>query len=476
MNKRERITFVVIFCIAILSTIIFLQPHYSIDTIEFMQNGYENYVTSKFLVDGRIFSALLLGVVIAMPMQYIIPIMHILGILISCITTMYVRKILIEYNHKNAILATIIAYITVFNFMYIDVFTYIEFPIIAISILLYIIASKLLVEQKKGYLLKSTGLVMIAMFCYQGTISTFIATTFVLSIIENKKINKTILLDMSKVIVICLITVIVNYGFTMLAGGTQRINFRFIENVKNGFITLFFLIFNSGNQYIPFLQLAFTIIIISYCLFKHHNIRNIIWIYMASMFAVLPILSITQGTLLKFQWGRIYFSIGALIGYIFMYLYCNGNWMEKEKFLKIVIMLYLISLLFTYVEYTYFYMVGQGIDKKLITQIDSVISEYEKNNNVSIKKYAYRIRSDSKTWSIESILNNNYTDRKLCTIYTGRRTQIMRAELFKIYSNREIEITIFEDEIYEKYFVNRELNEISEENFVFIDDTVYIVF
>ena len=88
MKKREVLTFIVIFCIAIFSTIFFLKPHYSIDTVEFLNNGYDAYIQSKFLVDGRIFSVLLLKLVIDIPMRFVIPILDVIGILISCIAVM----------------------------------------------------------------------------------------------------------------------------------------------------------------------------------------------------------------------------------------------------------------------------------------------------------------------------------------------------------------------------------------------------
>ena len=61
MKKKEIITFIIVFAVAIISTIFFLQPHYSIDTVEFLTNGYDRYIQDKFLVDGRIFSVLLLN-------------------------------------------------------------------------------------------------------------------------------------------------------------------------------------------------------------------------------------------------------------------------------------------------------------------------------------------------------------------------------------------------------------------------------
>lgn len=489
MKKKEAVIFIIILFIAIISTINFLKPHYSIDTVEFLQNGFESYINSKFLVDGRIFSVLLLKFVINLPMEYIIPITYAIGIAISCIAVMYLKNILIEYKEKldteinsnirKDIISTIIGYVIIFNFMYPDSFQFIEFPIIAISILLYIIASKLIVEGNKGYILKSIILVIIALFCYQGTLSVLIFTVFVLEIIQNEKINKKLILSILKTGAILLIGLIINYLFTLLAGGTSRISFSVIENLKNAFINLFLIIFNSENQYPQYLQLIFTSLIIIFCIFLYDRkkVLNIIYIYIAGFLSSIIILSITEiKAFTFFLQGRILFSIGALIGYIIMYLWCTSNVIEKSKFMKIIITVYTASILIINFQYTYFYMKGQEIDKYIITKIDNIITEYEKEEGVKIKKYSYKIESDTSIWNTEKILKSNYPNRIYNIISNGRRTStILNSGLFKIYANREIEITNFEDEIYERYFENINKYEFNEERFIFIGDTVYIV-
>ena len=140
MKKKDIITFLIVFIIAIISTINFIKPHYSIDTVEFLNNGYETYINSKFLVDGRIFSVILLKLVIDLPMKYVIPILYVIGILISSVAVIYLRNLIKKYaQSEETIFPTIIAYVTIFNFMYIDAFQFMEIPIIAISILLFII-------------------------------------------------------------------------------------------------------------------------------------------------------------------------------------------------------------------------------------------------------------------------------------------------------------------------------------------------
>ena len=486
MKKKEIITFVIVFVVAILSTIFFLKPHYSIDTVEFLTNGYDRYIQDKFLVDGRIFSVLLLKLVIDLPMRYVMPITYIIGILISCLSVMYLRKIMIGYTKtegKINIIPTMISYIIIFNFMYIDAFQFMELPIIALSILLFTIAAKIILEKKKHYILKGFILTLIAMFCYQGTMSVFIVTTFILLLIKNQRLNKAVILEMIKAGIFLVIAILINYGFTTIFGGTNRIDFNILENCKNAFINLYMIIFDSNNHYPVYLQFVFALIIITYCLIKKIKISNLLWIYCISIAVNLILLMTSSGALMPsfVQWGRVFFTIGALIGYIFMYLWCTSNIIIKDKFIKSVLIIYFLTLIITYLQYTYFYMKGQQIDEYIITNIDKVITEYEKENGIKIKNYAYRIDFDNyEILETSHILNKEYKGINYTTIYNGRRTnEGISKSLFLLYANRRIGRTAAGEEFPEEYFENMDLKNMElfdEKRFVFRGDTVYIMF
>ena len=485
MKKNQIITFITIFLIAILSTIFFLKPHYSIDTVEFLNNGYDSYVQSKFLVDGRIFSVLLLKLVIDMPMKYVIPVTYIIGILISCVSVMYLRKWIIKYGkteEKSNIFPTIISYIIIFNFMYIDTFQFLEFPIIAVSVLLFIIAAKIIVEKEKNYILKGFGLALIAMFCYQGTINLFIATAFVLSIIKNSKLNKNVITDMLKVGVILLMAIGINYVFTKIVGGTSRLDLDIIKSCKNALINLYIVIFNSSNHYPSYLQLIFVLIIIIYCLVKKIKILNLLWIYCISIVVNIILLIATGDGIMgsTSQYGRVLFTIGALIGYTFMYLWCTNDIVRKDKFIKVIVIIYLATILITYFQYTYFYMQGQYIDEYIITNIDKVISKYEEETGNMIDKFTYRIDFDNfEILETKNIIDKKYNKINYATIQNGRRSkEYIGNVLFLLYADRKIEKISTAEDLKAKYFEEIDFSEMElfdERRFVFIGDTVYIM-
>lgn len=481
MKKKDIITFLIVFIIAIISTINFIKPHYSIDTVEFLNNGYETYINSKFLVDGRIFSVILLKLVIDLPMKYVIPILYVIGILISSVAVIYLRNLIKKYaQSEETIFPTIIAYVTIFNFMYIDAFQFMEIPIIAISILLFIISAKLIIEKEKNYLVKSIILLIIAMFCYQGTVNVLITTAFVLTIIKNRKINKEVITDMLKTGILLLAAIFVNYLFTLIVGGTDRIEFNIIEGIIYAIINVFLLMFNSCMQYPQYLQLAIISIITIYCIIKRIKILNIICIYIVALFCNIIILAPTGSGIITSQYGRIFFSIGAIIGYILMYLWCTNTEIRNSKFIKGITILYFISILIIYFQYTYFYNKGQEIDKYIITEINKVISQHEEETGTKIKKYAYKIGESYKQLETRKFLDEQCGNVIYQTVLTGRRIlEGISSKIFSLYTNREIEKVFVEDEVFDKYFQNKTLEDtekiISRQRFVFVEDTVYFV-
>lgn len=485
MKKKEIITFIIVFCVAILSTIFFLEPHYCIDTLEFLTNGYDSYIQSKFLVDGRIFSVLLLKLVIDMPMKYIIPILYVIGILISCVAVMYIRKWIIKYTkteEKLNILPTIISYVIIFNFMYIDTFQFMEFPIIALSVLLFIVSAKMIVEKNKNYIPKSFMLALIAMFCYQGAINVFVATGFVFSIIDNKKLNRNVIKDILKIGIILLLTVGINYCFTEIVGGTDRIDFNLIDNLKNALIGLYLIIFNSGDHYPKCLQMIFVLIITIYCLVKKYKVTNLLYIYLVCIGVNIIVLTGTgePPSIVMNQNGRIFISIGALIGYMLMYLWCTYEEIRNCKIMRLITIVYFVTILITYFQYTYMYMKGQEIDEYIINSIDQVISEYEEETGNKITKYAYTIAFENyEKLKSSSILNKKYNEMNYITIQKARlSTATINKVLFWEHANRVIERVHPDEDWEEKYFENIDFSELElfdERRFVFIDDTVYIM-
>ena len=131
-----------------------------------------------------------------------------LAILVSCFTVIKLKNIMFQYtklkNFYLEVIALVISYITIFNFMYIENLYFAECFVMALSILLFTLAANILINRQKNSMLVAAILVTLGVLCYQGTISFFIALSFVLSILNNKNDWKQIVADLLKVRINCL--------------------------------------------------------------------------------------------------------------------------------------------------------------------------------------------------------------------------------------------------------------------------------
>lgn len=137
------------------------------------------------------------------------------------------------------VIAILISYCTIFNFMYVENLYFVEAAVMGFSVLFYILAVKQIVDKKKLYALKAGILAIIATFCYQGTIGLFALYGVVFSIAKNGKNIKEILKDFGVIILITIISFVANLIqidiATYLAGTTQK-RLNGIQNLLENFI------------------------------------------------------------------------------------------------------------------------------------------------------------------------------------------------------------------------------------------------
>ena len=202
ITKNDIIIFAIIFIITLIVFNGFLTMHYATDTYNIINRGYEAYAIYYSLNDGRPIMSIitLLANIIHMPINTYIILLTFLAILVSCISVILLKKIISNYKKTisiwNEILLTIICYVTIFNFMFLENMQFAECFVMSVSILIYIIAANILIERKKNYLIKTYLLIIIGIFFYQGTLSVLVVMTTVLSLITTniKTTYKNILL------------------------------------------------------------------------------------------------------------------------------------------------------------------------------------------------------------------------------------------------------------------------------------------
>jgi len=482
-KKRNLIIYLILLLITIIMCFPYLTEHYSSDDYTIIGYGYYKYGIEKFLNDGRVFSSVitLLAGYWNLPIKLFIQGLFYIGILISCLCVIKIKNIITkikpEKNLKETVLVLGISYCIIFNFMYLENMYFAEIPIMALGILLFIKSSEKLVESKY---LKSLAYLIIGELCYQGTINFFITFTFLLLIIKNKGINKEVI---KKVIIsglFCLISVGINliqiklcgriFGFEQSRlGGIQKIP----RNITYIMLHIGDLLTNTCNFFPKYVFLIFLLILyittFIYDLVKIKEYSNSFNLLLISIVAIFSSVAINIVSLSSFGLGRMVFSIGALIGLIFMYLYCSTNIFGESKifkyFLLFVLSIYIVMNFLNYTLQMYCNKMANEMDKEEALQVNEYILEYEKNNNIEVKNIAFTYDKNI-TWNYNLFFDTSYTSRALMVWWCN-------IDALNYYTGRKLETVQMDENIYYAYFKGKDWDKLDKEQFVFKGDTVF---
>ncbi len=482
-KKRNLIIYLILILITIIMCFPYLTEHYSSDDYTIIGYGYYKYGIEKFLNDGRVFSGVitLLAGYWNLPIKVFIQGLFYIGILISCLCVIKIKNIITkikpEKNLKETVLVLGISYCIIFNFMYLENMYFAEIPIMALGILLFIKSSEKLVESKY---LKSLTYLIIGELCYQGTINFFITFTFLLLIIKNKGINKEVI---KKVIIsglFCLISVGINLIQIKICGkifGLEQIRLGGIQKIPANITYIMLhigdLLTNTCNFFPKYVFLIFLLILYTttfiYDLVKIKEYSNSFNLLLISIVAIFSSVAINIVSLSSFGLGRMVFSIGALIGLIFMYLYCSTNIFGKSKifkyFLLFVLSIYIVMNFLNYTLQMYCNKMANEMDKEEALQVNEYILEYEKNNNIEVKNIAFTYDKNI-TWNYNLFFDTSYTSRALMVWWCN-------IDALNYYTGRKLETVQMDEDIYNTYFKDKDWDKLDKEQFVLKGNTVF---
>lgn len=482
-KKRNLIIYLILILITIIMCFPYLTEHYSSDDYTIIGYGYYKYGIEKFLNNGRVFSSVitLLAGYWNLPIKVFIQGLFYIGILISCLCVIKIKNIITkikpEKNLKETVLVLGISYCIIFNFMYLENMYFAEIPIMALGILLFIKSSEKLVESKY---LKSLAYLIIGELCYQGTINFFITFTFLLLIIKNKGIDKEVI---KKVIIsglFCLISVGINLIQIKICGkifGLEQSRLGGIQKIPGNIIYIMLHIGNVLTDTCDFFPkygfLIFLLILyittFIYDLVKIKEYSNSFNLLLISIVAIFSSVAINIVSLSSFGLGRMVFSIGALIGLIFMYLYCSTNIFGESKifkyFLLFALSIYIVMNFLNYTLQMYCNKKANEMDKEEALQVNEYILEYEKNNNIEVKNIAFTYDKNI-TWNYNLFFDTSYTSRALMIWWCN-------IDALNYYTGRKLETVQMDKNIYYAYFKGKDWDKLDKEQFVFKGDTVF---
>lgn len=405
-NIIQCLVLVIITCIIFIP---FLQGHYIPDTYGIIERGLIDYSINNSLTDGR----MIMGILNLLINSLDIPIMfYVIGtlffaIVLSCILIIVLKNIILKFrpadNRWLELLVIVICYVTVFNFMYIENLYFIECIVMALSLLLYTIGANLVVNKSKGYFWKSGLCVIIGMMSYQGTIGFFLSLVFLFSILKNKNeisnIIKDILISGILVIIAGLVDIAAIKIFTSQFNTNQgRLN----NNIWNNILIILRNIPKTltetcgmlpKNLLLYFLSTLVIIAVIGIIQkYKQNSAKEVVFWFALIVFVILSSFASSILSTSAFWAPRMRFVIGALVGILLIYLYCNTDVFQKKNILTILSII--VVLAYTGINtYQYITIIYQNkpmneIEKQDCKEIDEYIKEYEAKNKINVTKMA----------------------------------------------------------------------------------------
>lgn len=413
-NKKYIFLFLILLILTNIIFIPFLKGHMATDLFNIFNKGYEKYTIENSLLDGRIFAGLITEIMdhLQIPIVVYSSIILEIAIIISCVTIMILAKIIKDIKKPKNLLSEVILYIaiyyTIFNVLYIENMYYIEAGVMAISLLFYILAAKILVEQKKGYLIKAFFILCLGIMSYQGTISMFFLSTLVFSMCLGKN-YKEIIKIMLKAIGIAISGVCINNIQIKMIEEIYQIkqergldSSNIIENIECILMNAINIIKVTGG-YFPKYTYIIIIAIIESCIFikvKKQNDqkpdkRNQIILFEQIAIILLGILfsySISIINTTSFFSGRIRFSMGALVGFMWIHLWVKTDFAEKNYLMNriLVVILILYGLINT-ANYSIIMLEHKEVnrmDEQAVLQLKQKVEQYERKNQIKVTKIA----------------------------------------------------------------------------------------
>lgn len=463
--------------------------HIASDTYNFMDLGYFEYPSQTFLMSARIVSALIsyLAGILNLSYPVFIVVMEIIAVIITSISIYVLYKTIIEksndnktkINLKSALILMATTFI-VLNCMSLEYLLYAECSVMCLSVLLCIIAARILTNQSKLRYLKALGLVVLATFCYQGSINIFITLVALLLFIDKdkkqiKELVKQLFLAGTIMAISFILNVIGIFIFSLFLEATQArivtsgimnnmLNFEPI--IKTIFKATLITNFNLWPSAITLIIMAISTIIISY--FDkpiERIIKYFIIIFIAIASCILPIFFMKSPSVEP----RTSMAIGAIIGISLVYL---SSFDTKKRILEkiitgITIGFFVFNTINTVQIFTA-HIATNKVDDNMGISIKYKLEQYEKESGNTVTKVAYYRDLKHRDF--------NYGYNKKFSSFTQRAfdNYFCIVEALNYYCNRKFEATKMDEKIYMENFAGKNWDTYSDEQIVFNEDTMYI--
>lgn len=461
----------------------YLIGHFAAETYAISSN-YRNAAINTYLADGRLFSYIffMIASICNIPILQLVSYSVFLGIIILTIAVL-VLKIeitkLVNLKLSQEIIVWLICYCIIFNFIIPEIMYFTESCIISLSILFYIIAAKFFTKRNIPIAFIS---MLIAIFCYQGTIGFFVVCCCIFSVIKHQRICKELVYDMIKIALFGMAVAILNLLFIRVITTTlnlkqyKQYSFNIKTILENILIVLDGIpniLINNCGLFPTNLMIIFSSIIVIFSvtisLKEKKNIFNILlFLLILAIISSCAIFVVQRGS---FYTGRVHYCIGSMVGISILYLYCVKEVRKGKVYSRVLITIlliyFLVNLINTIQLVTQHQQVNK-LEKEECLKIQQMIIEYESNNDIKVTKTVPIIIGNKLEKGFFSQIS-----RQAVVTYNNVRHYWCYSGILNYYLDRKVQQINPTDKTNSNYIKYIKENDLNFGDIVCIEDTLY---
>lgn len=479
-HKKEIAIFLIVFIVALIMCSAFLRPHYTHDTYRIIYDGYEYYSYDKFLKESRPFTAILTLIAdkINLSIESYMIISLIFALIFLSMSVVLIYKIFRKQYENNSkwtdIFIFLISYVTVYNYLAIEHIYFLECCILALGVLLSILAAKIVIDDEKYKYIKAFIIIVIAAFCYQGSIAIFPMVVFTYELLFQKNSTKNNFAHLVKTTVIYGIAMLLTILFAEIIMGGSRIRMDATQISSTNIIYwLKDLVVNSLGVILPYINIA---IIILTCLFimvfrktdiKEKILYTLKYLLVILASIVICITPIVVGSGLELT-PRMCIAYGSTIGlslFVILFIANKNNKKYQLVIISIITIIIFILNFAVYILLTYEHLEVNKLDKENCEKIKEVIEEYEKETGIMVTRIAGIQRANGSKYYKGFIHAGDITENALSSWATR--------ETIAYYIGRHLRYAPITSEQYQEFFAGKEWQEFSLEQIVIEGDVLY---
>lgn len=460
---------------------IFIKMDYATDTYCVFGTPASQMI-EHFIKSGRFVTALLQAILVALhvgnTVSYTLSFM--LAIICSVLSIYKLYKIF-EKDISSKIIAGIAAILIIINAFSIELYLFLEKGILMLSVLLCVLAFENMVkffEGKKKAILYAFIYMLIANFSYQGTVALFVALCC-LYIVKHTKDIKTFIVNNVTTAICYGIPALINYLMVRFVFGNTRVSAEYnlllsIQKIMMNTKEMLISTYKIMPKYFFIVMFAMLIIIgIISIITKKDSVKRKIWLVAGLVYVIVATFVVTifpqimQSTASIGFAPRSTYAFASLLGIILVYIFMNTTTKNViEKFLIVLLVGYLS------IQYTSFANIARDryivnyMDYYQFLQIQEIVEKYEKETGNMITKIATYQNNPQGTYP-DIFISGDINLKATCPSWS-------RIDYLEYYFGRTLEEVNQSEEIYNKYFKDKDWKFFDENQIVLVDDTLHI--